>query len=801
MPICLRGPADGMRIVSLIIAVAVLLSPLAAQAGVITSATGAIASTENYDRQDIGNTIDQSGLIYPSGLSANYESGVTDFDTYIATNPLHTTTDLDTAWYSARFPNNEFVVYDMGSPLELLRLALWNDEYSGFGQANISSSLDGVNFSPVTTISPVDSPWGFSYGPQVFDLGVTAQFLKFDLSGCPQPNGTPTEFIEYCGIGEVAFDVGVETDTPVPNQLTVFGRVYDNNNNGVIAGWDQSIISPSINIIIGTEDSVPTVLSPVSGTSPPLINDNGQTIFRRFILGRWEIFVRRPDGTTLFIVETEPGYFTGQAIQTESGLIVWVSYNESNTSFVRMHATRLDGTTASVPITTGQWGPTHANDSGLIAARYGIMELTADGLEIIPGTDYPGAIRTEWNAVTEEGTVYGKAIIPGASAIPLTWDEINGMREIDLPGVPTQNFPFVLKRKDADPLLLVGFGIGTPFAFYDAENGYVPAQVPAVSPIENCSNMRREIYPILLRGGFSGGSTIQLTGNSEYLMSLRYSCEVLRNDSILSDTSVEFVAVGQKDGTMDIVPEPDNKSVEDVIADAVAFAEQSTFFIGLPYRQIFEGAINEVHEIVFNVQQSVDPNSFPTDVSAYFYSLISDLDNDGVLDDDDNCPTVANPDQTDSDGDDNGDACVAPGSIPSNATVGANPIIGDGSQLNKGIIIGDNLQIGEFVTVNKDVTAGDNLVVGDFSTINRGVEIGDDVDIGSNVSIGRNVLIQDGVTIDNDTIVNQGVHICLNATIGEAVIIGKNRRIDPNANVVDGTVLGGSNSPAPDCPL
>jgi len=54
---------------------------------------------------------------------------------------------------------------------------------------------------------------------------------------------------------------------------------------------------------------------------------------------------------------------------------------------------------------------------------------------------------------------------------------------------------------------------------------------------------------------------------------------------------------------------------------------------------------------------SVD--SFTFDCVTYNFELVKDTDNDGIEDGTDNCPNVANADQTDSDGDGQGDACDA----------------------------------------------------------------------------------------------------------------------------------------------
>jgi acetyltransferase-like isoleucine patch superfamily enzyme len=174
-----------------------------------------------------------------------------------------------------------------------------------------------------------------------------------------------------------------------------------------------------------------------------------------------------------------------------------------------------------------------------------------------------------------------------------------------------------------------------------------------------------------------------------------------------------------------------------------------------------------------------------------------DADGDGVLNVDDNCPTVANANQADSDGDGYGDACVTPGAVHSTATVGDNPVIGTGSQLNKEVMIGDDVEIGEYVTVNRDVRAGDDVVIGDFSIVNRDVVIGDNVQIGSNVSIAQNVCIASGVSIGDGTVINQGAHIFAN--VGMTVVIGRNA--DVTSVVPDNTSVPASkDGPLSVCP-
>ncbi len=177
----------------------------------------------------------------------------------------------------------------------------------------------------------------------------------------------------------------------------------------------------------------------------------------------------------------------------------------------------------------------------------------------------------------------------------------------------------------------------------------------------------------------------------------------------------------------------------------------------------------------------------------------SDIDADGIDDLNDNCPTLPNPDQSDSDGDGFGDACVPPGVIPPGASVGLNPVIGNGSTINKGVAIGDEARIGEFVSLGKNTTLGDGVSVGANVQIDQGVSVGDNVSIGNNVFIGKGVIIEPGVSIGDDAVIHRDVHLCEYSSVGAAATVGKNLLIDTGIGVPAGAVLGGSKSPAGNC--
>lgn len=154
-----------------------------------------------------------------SGLSINYVSGVTDFDSYIASNPYHSYLAAND-WFSSgsNWYQNATIEFDLGSVKSVDGFALWNEENAGIRQANVSISSDGVNFTSLMTVNPLWNNWTVTqYLPETFGFtAVDARYFRMELISCPPNSGVGW----YCSMGEIAFSVSA---VPVPPAVWLFG--------------------------------------------------------------------------------------------------------------------------------------------------------------------------------------------------------------------------------------------------------------------------------------------------------------------------------------------------------------------------------------------------------------------------------------------------------------------------------------------------------------------------------------------------------------------------------------------------
>lgn len=189
-----------MRNLLLVAASAATLQFSASHAGIILSPVSATASSEFSGSTDAGNTIDQSGL------SANFVSGVDDFDTFLAGNPVHGWVFTGIEWFSSGgVPQS--IWFDLGQIYNVDKWAGWIEDFHTY-EFDISSSVDGLVYTPLGSIVPIDYPADQDYPAEVFMTPFTGRYFKMDFTRCGN----------LCGLGEVAFSV-VEAEIPVPAAL------------------------------------------------------------------------------------------------------------------------------------------------------------------------------------------------------------------------------------------------------------------------------------------------------------------------------------------------------------------------------------------------------------------------------------------------------------------------------------------------------------------------------------------------------------------------------------------------------
>ncbi len=176
--------------------------------------------------------------------------------------------------------------------------------------------------------------------------------------------------------------------------------------------------------------------------------------------------------------------------------------------------------------------------------------------------------------------------------------------------------------------------------------------------------------------------------------------------------------------------------------------------------------------------------------STYASIVPLDSDGDGIFDSVDNCPTIANSDQIDTNNDGYGDACIAPDVIILNGVVlWDNVIIEGGSEIRRRVVIGSNSHIHENVIVSRESIVGSDVIINEGTLLKVGANIGANVEIGSGVMIGRNVQIGVGVIIGDGTVIKRNTIIGDNSVIGAGVFRGNTAVILVGTIIPDGGTI------------
>lgn len=180
-----------------------------ANAGTITS--GTIVSNdmgELYSATGINNINNRSGL------ATAFNSGIDDFDAYLATpGAIHSYFGA-TEWFS----NNALtgsIIFDLGDIYNVDRLAIWNEDSQGIATFTVSTSTINTwgAFGSGVLFSAVNRPHNTPYSAEVFSITSLARYVKIDvLTVHPHETGSPF----LATLGEVAFSTN-----PVPEPTTV----------------------------------------------------------------------------------------------------------------------------------------------------------------------------------------------------------------------------------------------------------------------------------------------------------------------------------------------------------------------------------------------------------------------------------------------------------------------------------------------------------------------------------------------------------------------------------------------------
>jgi hypothetical protein len=205
---------------ALALAFALLGLAPAAQAGLILQPASASTNMGTFPNFSPDNVRDQSGLSPPG-----YTSLVTDFDSYIASNPTHNSFSGLHAWFSATGTTTGNFDFALGAPpggtFTIQSFALWNrggDSLLNVRGFELLADDNAAFSSPVSlgsfNANPNTGPGG-AVLPEVFTFAPTsAAFVRMRITSNNGGGNT--------GFGEAAFEVQASpAAVPEPASLTL----------------------------------------------------------------------------------------------------------------------------------------------------------------------------------------------------------------------------------------------------------------------------------------------------------------------------------------------------------------------------------------------------------------------------------------------------------------------------------------------------------------------------------------------------------------------------------------------------
>ena len=207
------------KVLSITCAMALMTAGVA-QAGPILAATGATTDMGTFAGYSVLDAINQDGL------SAGYVSGVTDFDTYVATATTLNGGSQGNVWFSAAGDLTGNFDFSLGGLYDIESFALWQDPQPSANQGIQSFDLyadDNAAFSSATLLGSYVAIEGVGPGAaevnnfaQIFSFASTeASFVRLVVN-----SNFGSTFVT--GLSEAAFELSVDVDpAPVPEPASL----------------------------------------------------------------------------------------------------------------------------------------------------------------------------------------------------------------------------------------------------------------------------------------------------------------------------------------------------------------------------------------------------------------------------------------------------------------------------------------------------------------------------------------------------------------------------------------------------